>query len=429
MARISIPCLVAKRNKAGIVSWYWQPSRTLAAAGFKPEALGKDEARAIDRARQLNADVDRWKAGDVARPEIRQRRQAGTFGALIERYRREHLTALKPSGKPRLRPKTIESYSIYLPVLEEWAGKHPVAFITPARVRVLRDRIARPREAGGLGHASAFNLLRVLRQVFAFAESVDLIPKGSNPAADFGLAKPPSRRAVWTDEDEAAFIASAHTLGYPSMALAAELALYTAQRESDLIAFTEPQFGEVEILNALIAPHFTDGDGRIRAWSFAQGKTSTDYAAVQMQIPFAPDLADRIAAALRANRARDRAADPPRLITHVLVDDRTGLPWSQNAFQRTVRKIRDHAAEANDRPHMVELTWHDWRRTRVVRLRRRGMSKEMIAAITGHDPKTIDEILKVYGPIDPTITAAALASIMPAPAVEASTAPAQDKTA
>lgn len=76
--------------------------------------------------------------------------------------------------------------------------------------------------------------------------------------------------------------------------------------------------------------------------------------------------------------------------------------------------MRDHAAKRTGRENMTALVWHDWRRTRVVRLRRQGMPKEMIAAITGHDPKSIDEMLKVYGPIDATITAAALATAIDA---------------
>lgn len=416
MARITIPCLVARAGKTSGTSWFWQPSKTLRAAGFLPEALGKDEARAIDRARALNAEVEAWKNGGIVRAELARRRQSGTFGALIARYKREYLNGRKPDGSPLLRQNTRVSYTAYLPRLEAWAGQHPLAYITPARVKALRDAIARPRAAGGLGHATAYNMLRVLRQLLAFAESCDLIPKGSNPAADFGLGKPPARRVIWSAEDEAAFVAAAHDAGFPSLALAVDLAIYSGQREGDLIAFTEPQFGEVEILDPLLAARLADDKGRVRAWSFDQGKTSTEYAANLMQIPLAPALADRVEAMLRANRARDRAADPPRLVTHVLVDDRTGLPWGQNGFQRAVRAILDHAATRAERPQMRGLTWHDLRRTRVVRLRRRGMSKEMIASITGHDPKTIDEMLKVYGPIDPTITAAALASTLPDPA-------------
>ena len=59
---------------------------------------------------------------------------------------------------------------------------------------------------------------------------------------------------------------------------------------------------------------------------------------------------------------------------------------------------------------MTGLVWHDLRRTRVVRLRRRGMPKEMIATITGHSPQSLDMMLKVYGPIDRNMTFGALAA-------------------
>ena len=74
-----------------------------------------------------------------------------------------------------------------------------------------------------------------------------------------------------------------------------------------------------------------------------------------------------------------------------------------------------HAARAAGRPHMTDLVWHDLRRTRVVRLRRRGMPKEAIASITGTSSASIEAMLKVYGPIDPTITANAIASTLDPP--------------
>ena len=109
-----------------------------------------------------------------------------------------------------------------------------MAFITPARVRALRDASARPREAGGIGHSAAFNLLKTGRQVFAFAENIDMIAKGSNPFGKFQFGAPPARKLIWEADDEAAFKAAAIDLGYPSMSLALELAIYTAQREGDL---------------------------------------------------------------------------------------------------------------------------------------------------------------------------------------------------
>jgi hypothetical protein len=43
-----------------------------------------------------------------------------------------------------------------------------------------------------------------LRQVLDFAEKIELIPKGSNPATQFELGAPPPRNKVWEADDEAA---------------------------------------------------------------------------------------------------------------------------------------------------------------------------------------------------------------------------------
>lgn len=413
MAKIQIPCLVSRTNQAGVTSWYWQPSRTLALAGFKPVALGKDRAVAMRLAEARNAEVADWKAGGQlpAAQQLQPRLQQGTVSHLVARYRREHVMGAKPDGRPLLRPKTREAYETALKRIEAWAGPHPLVYVTPARVRALRAAVARPADQpGGLGHAAAHALLKTLRQLFAFAESVDLIPRGSNPATSFGLSPPPPRATVWELDDDAAFDAAARDLGLPGMALARELALYSAQREGDLLGFTEGQLQVLEILDPVVRRTFAPDGEAVLGWQLDQAKTSTDYSRRMLSIPFDPALLGRIQAALRTNRARDRAATPPRLLSHVLVDDQTGLPWKKRDFIKCYRRILAHAARATGRPHMLALTWHDLRRTRVVRLRRRGFDKTMIGAITGLDPKTIDAMLKIYGPIDPTITAAALAA-------------------
>lgn len=421
MARIRIPCLVGKTNKAGKTNWYWQPSKTLAKAGFTALSLGSDEGQAIAAARARNAEVERWKSGAPMPAAIAKRMAQGTVAALIERYRRDVLDGKKPGGQPRIRPKTRAVYETSLKRLEEWAGDKLLAYVTPARVKVLRDATAKPIDQGGLGHAAAFNLLRMGRQLYAFAETLEgalSIPRGTNPFENFQLGPPPARRTVWELDDDAAFDAAAYDLGMPGMALARAIALYSAQREGDLIAFTEGQFVELDIFDPVLRERLAGSDGTVRGWNLSQGKTSTEYAAVELQIPFEPALADRVAQAIRTNRARDRAATPPRLLTHVLVDERTGRPWKLRAFIAAWRAVLEHAADRTGREQMRSLVWHDLRRTRVVRLRRRGMPKEMIAAITGHSLQSIDEMLKVYGPIDPTVTAAAIAASLddPAPA-------------
>ncbi|TCM42056.1 hypothetical protein [Novosphingobium sp. ST904] len=417
MAKIRIPLLVGKTNKAGITSWYWQPSKTLADAGWKPISLGKDEGAALAAARAENRKVEEWKAGGDRPAGIDKKQQNGTFGALIERYRRERLHGVSASGRPLLKPNTVKTYKPALRRLEEWAGKHPVAFVTAARVTALRKAVARPIADGGLGHAGAHHLLKTLRLVMAFAESEDIIPKGSNPATSFGLGAPPSRKVIWTPEDDAAFDAAAYDLGLPSMALARELALFTAQRESDLIAFTEGQLTELEIFDRGTRELLAGEDGKVMGWTFAQEKTSDDDADTWMEIPIEPKLLVKVNAALRRNRARDRAAEPRRLLSYVIVDeDNDGIPFNERRFIRRWNKVIDHAVKTTGRKSMENLVWHDLRRTRVVRLRRRKMPKEMIASITGHSLAAIEAMLKVYGPVDPTITAAAIASSLDTPA-------------
>jgi hypothetical protein len=426
MARIRIPCLVGKRNKAGVTSWYWQPSATLARAGWKPMALGKDEGAAIAAARKRNQEIEDWKLGGEKPREVKRRVQQGTLGALIARYRQDVLEGKHPgTGRPLLRPQTKGLYETGLKRLEAWAGQHPVAYVTPARVRALRDATVRPRDAknpekGGLGHAAAFNLLKLGRQLFAYAERVDVTPRGSNPFARFDLGAPSPRCQVWEAEDEAAFIAAAYDLGLPSMALAIEIAVYSGQREADLIAFTEPQLQPIEIHDPTVRARFADAAGQVMGWVLAQGKTSDEHTGqrVQLEIPFEPGLRAKVERAIAANRARDRAAEPRRLLTHVVVDDKNGgRPWKKRDFIDAYRAIIAHAAKATGRAQMLGLVWHDLRRTRVVRLRRRGVNPAMIASITGHSPQSINMMLKVYGPVDPTVTAAALAaSLDPLPA-------------
>lgn len=419
MAQIRIPCLVGKTNKAGLTSWYWQPSKTLASAGFKAHSLGKDEGAAIAEARRLNAEVEAWRQGGQLPIKVKPFRAQGTVGALVERYRREHLNGKKPDGRPLIRDKTREAYETALKRIEAWAGSQPLAYVTPARVRALRDATARPLDQGGIGHAPAYALLKTLRQLFAFAESVDLMPRGTNPATSFALPPPPPRAELWELDDDAAFDAAAYDLGLPGMVLARKLALYTAQREGDLIKFTEAQLQELAILNPEVRKVLAREDGKVMGWCLAQTKTSTDYRRTELALPLEPGILAEVDTAIRANRARDRAAEPRRLLTYVLVDERTGQPWKKRDFIKCYRRILAHAAKATGRQHLNELTWHDLRRTRVVRLRRQGFGKDFIGAITGLGPNTIDAMLKVYGPIDPTITAAALAATLEQPAAPA----------
>lgn len=409
MANIRIPFLVPKTNKAKVTTWFWQPSATLKKAGWKSQPLGTDTNVAMDRARDLNAKVDAWKNGGPTPKAIEKRKARGTLDALIARYRTEYMTALDPAtGKPYLSEKTRENYQTPLKRLSLWAGDQQLAYVTPNRVKILRDTLVGPEDKGGIGHASAHNTLKMLRQLFAFAISIDLVPKGANPATDFNLGAPPPRRTIWKHAHAKAFDEAAYRLGLPSMALARETGLFTAQRESDLLLFTEHQYGEIELFDRQLIELLGDKDGVVKGWILDQKKTGL----TQLEIPFFPAFRAKVEDAFRTNRARDRAAG--RNVTYLIVDDRTGLPWNKRDFIKAWHAIIDDAVAVTGMNDMLDLVWHDLRRTRVVNLRRQRIPKEQIATVTGTSEQTITAMLDAYGPIDATMTAGTIVASMQA---------------
>lgn len=410
MAKIRIPGLVPKTNKAGVTSWYWQPSKTLRAAGFAPLALGKaagkDPPDAVVRAaRERNAEVEAWKNGGVTRLELKKRHQAGTLGAWIARYRRDVLDGTKPDGSPRIARSTRKTYNTGLLRLEAWAGKHPLAYITRARVKVLRDRLLETA-----GHHPTHDTLKMGRQLFAFILDHDESAIDKNPFENFGLAEPEPRDVIWSPPAREALIAQADAAGKPSIALAIMLGFAIGQREQDILALTAPKYVPIPehkmqpedfATLAGLAPDGVPMGVRIhqlktRAW---------------IEVPVVGEVRRRI----EANLARGRVHHQMMLI---LDDTRTdpveGMPErvalylgeaGQTRFQRDFAEIRAAAAEAatarQDHELAAELAtlqFRDLRRTCVVYLGELGLDVHLIAAITGHDLDETMRILRVYMP-------------------------------
>jgi hypothetical protein len=54
---------VEKPQKGCSILHYWQPSKSLARAGFKTVTLSRNRAEAIQQAEALNQQVDKWRGG------------------------------------------------------------------------------------------------------------------------------------------------------------------------------------------------------------------------------------------------------------------------------------------------------------------------------------------------------------------------------
>jgi len=412
MAQIRIPCLVPKKAKNGNVSWYWQPSKTLRDAGWKPVALGKDEGQAIAAARARNDEVDRWKdGGQPAVERIRTRELAGTFGALIARYERDVINGTKPDGRtPILAASTVRTYQTGIRRLRAWAGKQPLAFITPARVRALRDAMLKPEAAGGVGHHAAHQTLKMGRTLFAFARTIDMADK--NPFEDFGLAAPNARSVIWSPPARELMVLTAYELGMPSMAAAIMLGFAIGQREQDLVAYTERHYVAIPEHKMQPEDYATlarlSPDGIPRGIRFRQQKTDA-----WIEVP----VVGLVRWAVETCIASSRAAGSVTL----LLDDRRqdqdedrryrrGQSYADGAagqtrFQRDFAEIREWAIAAAQfdgdedlATELATLQYRDLRRTCVVYLGELGMDAHLIAAVTGHDIDETQRILKTYMP-------------------------------
>ncbi len=400
MAKVNIPCLVGRTNKAKVTSWYWQPSKTLRDAGWEPLALGKDEGAAIAAARARNAEVERWKLGDHRPQTVKRHAATGTLSALIKRYRREVLEGTKPDGSRRIARSTARTYSSSLKHLEEWGGKHPLPYITRSRVRVLRDNALK-----GLGEHATHQMLKMGRQLFACAIDWELVEQGKNPFEKFGMAQPAPRGVIWSPPARELMVQTAYDCGMPSVALAIMLGFAIGQREGDLLALTQRQYVAIPehkmqpedfATLAAIAP-----DGVPRGIRVRQQKTKA-----WVEVP----IVGLVRWAVESNIETARAG----AATTILLDDTRGSTKraalyageaGQTRFQRDFAKVREWAIatalfEGDDvlAEELGTVKFHDLRRTCVVYLGELGLEDHLIAAITGHDIDETRRILRTYMP-------------------------------
>lgn len=404
--KIKVKGLVAK-NTAGGIRYYWEPNRIERAAGWKTLPLGQDLTRAIALANHRNEGIDSWRAGGARPRQVKKLIRRHSLEDAIKRYRVEHLANLADSTR-----RTAETP---LKRLEKWAGDKPLAFITRARVRALRDAMMNPLGPGYLGHHAAFAVLAKGRELFTWL--VDQEIAADNPFLRFGLGKPAPRQTFWEDHHFTAMRAAAEDLDLHSIALAIDTAVYVGQREADVlkldrsiwrpIAPAKFRF-DMTIYDQLVS---NDGPnpGEVMGIYVRQGKTKR-----WIGVPIEGDMRRRIEAAIAANNKRTVP------VTALITCERTGLPWDQDHFIHKFADVRAHAVSiamgAGNEALALELAdlwFNDLRRTCVVRLGELGLDDAAIGAITGHKLGTIKTILETYMPRTEAMAARAVVARMP----------------
>lgn len=263
--------------------------------------------------------------------------QAGTLQTILNGFQNS-------ADWDDLAPRTQKDYIKLIKIIEGKFGTFPLSALGDRRARSIfmawRDERAKAsRRQADYGW-------QVLARILSWAHGRGLVV--ANPCEKGGRLYRGSRAEhVWTDADEAAFLAIAP----PHLHLPLILALWTGQRQGDLLKLTWPQY---------------DGE----AIRLVQGKTGA-----RVVIPVGAPLK----AALDAARQK---------IGKVLLNS-DGEEWTPDGFRTSWRKA---CAKAG----VVGVTFNDLRGTAVTRLAIAGCTEAEIATITGHSLRDVRSILDAH---------------------------------
>lgn len=262
--------------------------------------------------------------------------QEGLMFSLIAGFKASsHFTALRPA--------TRKAYLRYIKLVENEFGDMPIAAIEQRGARGVflewRDTMAAtPRKAD----YAWVTLARIL----SVAKNRELI--SVNPCEDGGRLYVADRAdKVWGEAE----IAKLLTVASPEIELALVLALWTGQRQGDLLTLTWSAY-----------------DGR--TIKLRQSKTGR-----RVTIPVGEPLRLLLDAVKRES-------------TRIFINTRK-KPWTSDGFRMTWSKTVERAK-------VEGLTFHDLRGSAVVRLALAGTSVPEIVAFTGLSLKDVESILDAH---------------------------------
>ncbi|MFK4004435.1 tyrosine-type recombinase/integrase [Qipengyuania sp. NPDC077563] len=256
----------------------------------------------------------------------------------------------------RLAEKTRKDYVSHLRAIEGDFGDFPLAALGDSRTRgeflEWRDNIGltNPRQAD--------YRFSVLARVLSWAVDRGYAP--ANPCKNPGRLYQSNRvDSVWTPQDEAAFYERAPE----HLHLALMMALWTGQRQGDLLALTWAGYDGKRI-------------------SLTQKKTNRS-----VVVPVGGPLRSALDA-LKSNTI-DRMGKAANLSSLKILTTQKGKAWTEDGFRTSWSKACAKAGVA-------DVTFHDLRGTAVTRLALAGCTSPEIATVTGHSLKDVNAILDAH---------------------------------
>jgi integrase len=251
-----------------------------------------------------------------------------------------------------LSEKTQKDYRHYLRLIEEEFGTMPLAAVEHRKARGefkrWRDTMAdRPRVADYAWTVLA-RMLSVAKDNGTI--SVNVCERGGR------LYEADRAEIIWLPEHIKAFC----TVASDELQFALLLALWTGQRQGDLIGLTWQQYDGTHI--------------RLRQ-SKGRGKKGRRRVVIPVGAP--------LKAVLDARR--------PKKGEGAILRNTFGEPWTSDGFRASWGKALVKAKLTD-----FDLHFHDLRGTAVTRLALADCSTAQIASITGHSPRDVDTILEAH---------------------------------
>ena len=327
---VQLPEHVHRVTSRGKEYFYYQPHRGTERAE-KAEPLPHDPAS-----------VKFWR--EIERLTGKTRYEKGTVSHLISEYKRVHGFPQGEDDKPdsELSDATIENYTVYLGKLQSLIGEFQAADIKPKHMLAIQDEMRNTPSA-------ANQMIRVAGTLFKWGvprEFCDI-----NPCREIQKLKAGDGWKPWP---EWAFKMMREEFR-DIVRLACELALYTGQRQSDVLKMKLSDF---------------DGDG-IRVKQQKTGK--------ELWIPIHRELRPVIA------ECRKRGS-------MYLVAEDDGTPLTPKQFRQ--RWTTDLKKEPLTRFKKESIAFHGLRKSAAVKLREAGCSTGHIQSITGMSLEMVEHYTK-----------------------------------
>lgn len=280
-------------------------------------------------------------SGEVVRPEMHSRVQAGTISAAVHGY----LNSLEFVSLGS--DATKRTYRRAMTAIARDYGDKPIRLLEPHHIKsIMAQKIDTP--------AAANSFLRYMRMICNYAVERGWISR--NPAIGIKKIKYDTDGFhTWTEAEIAQF--EAHWPVGTNQRLAFDLLLYTGQRSADVRQMTRSAISAQAVS---VVAQFAD------AADLKQQKTK-----VRLHLPIVPEL------------ARSLAAFPTRAEHLVLTT--FGKPFTEKGFS-------NYVSDAANKAGLPQCSAHGLRKSAATRLAEAGCSEAQIMAVTGH--KTAAEVAR-----------------------------------